>query len=167
MAAYASTVTNYTNGIERISRKLGMLCGQINITNYNATTTEETSITRYFKASAASGLEKGILSLQVVSSENGYVLGFNKTTGKFKAYRTAVASVTGNVTVGGGAAGEALGITPDSNSGALTKAAATARTIPIATLLGAAPAVAAAALAEVADDTDLGTFDFVAIGFLA
>jgi hypothetical protein len=63
----------------------------------------------------------------------------------------------GDVTVLGGAAGTALGITADSNAGALTKAAATTRTIPRATFGFAASTAAftgtattAAALAELA-----------------
>lgn len=167
MAAYASTVTLYTPNVQRISRDLGIIAGRIDITNYNATTTEETGITRYFKPSGVAAITKGILSLQVISSENGYFLSFNKATGKFKAWRYGGGTTAGNITVGGGAAGEALGITPDTNAGALTKAAATARAIPIATLFGAAPTVPAAAMTEVADDVDLGTFDFIAIGFVA
>lgn len=186
MAAYASTVTIFGSGAQRISRDFGIVMGRIDITNYNSTTTEETSITRYFKASSQSGIAKGIISLQVVSSENGYTLGFDRNTGKFKAYQTAsltpagtngTSAVTGNVTVVGGGIGEAIGINPDSNAGVLSKAAASNRTIPIATFLGAAPtagaqtftgtATTAAALGEVANDTDLGTFDFIAIGLIA
>lgn len=144
MAAYASSVTNYTNGVERISRGLGMLCGRIDITNYNSTTTEETSITRYFKASSQSGLEKGIISLQVTSSENGYVLGFDKSTGKFKAYY-APAHAISNIALS----------TSDTYTDNAVNTAVNAIT------------ATAAALSEVANDTDLGTFDFVAIGFLA
>lgn len=45
-------------------------------------------------------------------------------------------TVTGNVVVVGGGIGEAIGINPDSNAGVLSKAAATNRTIPLATFLG-------------------------------
>lgn len=55
----------------------------------------------------------------------------------------ASSSVTGNVTVVGGGIGEATGINPDTNAGVLSKAAATNRTIPIATYLGAAPTAGA------------------------
>jgi hypothetical protein len=48
-------------------------------------------------------------------------------------------TISGNVTVVGGGIGEAIGINPDTNAGVLSKAAATTRTIPIATFLGAAP----------------------------
>lgn len=143
MAAYASSVTLHTNGVERISRGLGILCGRIDITNYNSTTTEETSITRYFKPSGTAAIAKGILSLQIVSSENGYVLGFNKATGKFKAYRTA-ANVTSDIALS----------TSNTYTDAAVNTAVNGITIP------------AAALAEAADDTDLGTFDFVAIGLI-
>jgi hypothetical protein len=119
MAAYASTVTLHTDGVERISRNLGLVVGKIDITNYNATTVEETTITRLFKTSGQSAFPKGILSLSVTSSENGYVLGFDKTTGKFKAYH---------------------GDNNNASDGPLV---------------------------EVPDDTDLGTFDFFAIGFIA
>lgn len=79
----------------------------------------------------------------------------------------ASSSVTGNVTVVGGGIGEATGINPDSNSGVLSKAAATNRIIPIATYLGAAPtagaqtftgtAVAAGGQIQVANATSLAT----------
>lgn len=55
----------------------------------------------------------------------------------------STSNVTGNVIVKGGAIGEATGINPDSNAGVLSKAAATDRTIPIATYLGATPSAAA------------------------
>lgn len=186
MAVYASTVTLYLPQVERISRNLGILVGKISITNYNSTTTEETNITRYFKASGVAAIAKGILSMSIVSQANGYVWGFDKATGKFKVFQTATvtpagtngaSNVTGTVVVGGGAAGTALGITTDDNSGTLTKAAATARNIPIATFLGVIPqagaqtftgaATTAAALSEVANDTNVGAADFIAVGFIA
>lgn len=143
MAAYASTVTLHTNGAERISRNLGIVAGQINITNYNSTTTEETDITRNFVASGQSGLTKGILSLQITGSENGYVANFDKTTGKFKLY-----------TVGGNAIGTAALSTSDTYTDAAVNTAINGVT------------VTAGALTELANDTDAGTFDFVAIGFI-
>lgn len=84
--------------------------------------------------------------------------------GKLQAFAsgTAAGTIGGNVTVVGGGIGEATGINPDSNAGVLSKAAATNRTIPIATYLGAAPtftgtAGAGIAPAEVAAATDLST----------
>lgn len=94
--------------------------------------------------------------------------------GKLMVYRSAgftpagtnaASTVTGNAVVVGGGVGEAIGINPDTNAGVLSKAAATNRTIPIATFLGGnltAPAqtftgaaVAAGALVQVANATDL------------
>lgn len=89
---------------------------------------------------------------------------YDPYTGKLQAFQsggaTPAGTIGGNVTVVGGGIGEATGINPDSNAGVLSKAAATNRTIPIATYLGAAPtftgtAIAAAALAEVPDTTNL------------
>lgn len=143
MAAYASSVTLSTPKAERISRNLGILVGRIDITNYNSTTTEETTITRQFKASGQSGLAKGILSLQVVSSENGYLLGFDRNSGKFKAYRQ------------GGAISDIALSTSNTYTDAAVNAAVNGLTL------------TAAGLVEVSNDVDLGTFDFVAIGFIA
>lgn len=72
---------------------------------------------------------------------------------------SGTSSVTGNVTVVGGGVGEAIGINPDSNAGVLSKAAATNRTIPIATFLGAAPTAGAQTFTgtEVAVDTLIGS----------
>ena len=108
-------------------------------------------------APSAFGL-RSLVSVQVVggnAAAGGYHFHWDNVNGKLMAFRSPAGSVTGNVTVGGGTAGEPLGITPDSNAGALTKNAATARTIPIATFLGAAPAIAAAALGEVTSAVDL------------
>jgi len=143
MAAYASAVTLHTPKAERISRNLGMIAGNIDITNYNSTTTEETDITRYFKNSSQVGLEKGILSLSVTSSEKGYVLGFDKTTGKFIAYSPGALAI-----------GDIALATGDTYTDAAVNGAVNAIT------------VTAGALSEVANDLDLGTFEFVATGFL-
>ena len=80
---------------------------------------------------------------------------FDFTNNKLLAYRSAAATVIGNVTVVGGGIGEATGINPDSNAGVLSKAAATNRTIPIATYLGAAPTIAQGGFAEVTNGVDL------------
>ena len=117
MAAYASAVTSAMRKAEKIGNNLGIFVGKLDVTNYNQTTVEETDITKHFLPSGVSGYAKGILACLFISSENGYVLGFDKNTGKIKAY------------------------------------------------YGDYDAVADGALIEVASDTDLGTFDFVAIGF--
>lgn len=123
----------------------------------------------------------GVIQNLVIDPAGGYVFEYVASTGKVKAYRTAtltpagtVAVIEGDVTVLGGAAGTAIGITADTNAGALTKAAATTRTIPRATLGFAATTAAltgtpttAAALAEVGNSVNLSgvTFNFRAIGY--
>ncbi|MDQ3803280.1 MAG: hypothetical protein M3416_05435 [Acidobacteriota bacterium] len=111
----------------------------------------------------------GALHLGGDSDAVGYHAHFDTDNNKLMVARTAghtpAGSVGGSATVVGGGIGEAIGINPDSNAGALSKAAATNRTIPLATLLGAAPtftgtAVAAAALAEVANGVDLSAVTF-------
>lgn len=110
----------------------------------------------------------GVLGIHVIgipdATSGGVVVAWNYATLKLMAFRsggfTPAGTIGGNVTVVGGGIGEATGINPDSNAGVLSKAAATNRTIPLATYLGAAPtftgtAVAAAALVEVANTTDL------------
>lgn len=186
MAVYASSITLYTPKIERISRSFGFLAGKLTVSNYNATTVEETGITRYFRPSATSGIQKGIVHMSFTTVANGYVWGFDKATGKVKIFQTATvtpagtngtSTVTGNVVVVGGGIGEAVGINPDTNAGVLSKTAATNRTIPVATFLGGTltagtqtftgSATTAAALAEIADDTNAGAVDFIAFGFIA
>lgn len=120
-----------------------------------------------------------------VFSAPGYAFSWDAANNKVLAYVSAgftpagtngTSAVTGNVTVVGGGIGEAIGINPDTNAGTLSKAAATNRTIPIATFLGAAPtaaaqtftgtAVAAGALVEVANGVSLAavTVQFRAFG---
>jgi hypothetical protein len=126
-----------------------------------------------------------IIGLSIIQGEDGYVAKWDKANQKILLYRSAgftpagtngTSAVTGNVTVVGGTLGEATGINPDSNAGVLSKAAATNRTIPIATYLGAAPtagaqtftgtAVAAGALVQVASGVDVSgvVINFIAIG---
>ena len=80
---------------------------------------------------------------------------FDITNNKLLAYRTAQGTLSGNVIVKGGGIGEAIGINPDSNAGVLSKAAATDRTIPIATFLGATDIIAQGSFAEVANGVSL------------
>lgn len=95
----------------------------------------------------------------------GYVAVYLPSTGKLVLYRGAGGTVTGNAVVSGGGGGEAMTLNPDSASGTLTKAAATNRTIPIATLLGGTLSVAAAAGAEVPNGTNLDAVTIRLLGF--
>lgn len=95
------------------------------------------------------------------TSAQGYTLFQNFETQKVMIFQGAGATVTGNVTVVGGGIGEAIGINPDTNAGVLSKTAATNRTIPIATFLGAAPTTAAAPSAQIGNGVDLSALRFL------
>lgn len=85
MAAYASTLT-LTSGprIQRLTRDLGIVTGTLNITNYNSTNSVESTLTRLFKP--ATGATMGVLVCVFEVSANGYVLDFDKSTGKVKVW---------------------------------------------------------------------------------
>ena len=89
MAAYTSTVTLAHNKAERISRSWALIPGTIDITGYNATTTEETDITKHFKAYTVGGATVKCFLIMESTTDNGYTLEFNHSSGKFKAYREA------------------------------------------------------------------------------
>jgi hypothetical protein len=179
MAAYASTITIYSQGVERISRNMGILAGRIDITNYNTTTVEETEITRLFRNSAKVGLEKGIISFHVSSTEKGFILSFDKSTGKFKAFSSqgytpagTISKPTFTVTKGAILANTELGLSADAatatvNNDTIAATLALTTNSPVSVPVFTGTPVAASEMAEVANDTDLGTFDFFAIGFKA
>lgn len=170
MAAYASSVTLYTPRVERISKNLGLIAGQIDITNYNSTTTEETTITRLFKASGVAAIAKGILSLQIVSSENGYIWTFVKATGKFKLYLPPAQTHGHDLLIIGGQAAASTSALSVVTAVTLGKEAATNSTVAkadVATKGGVvSETLAAAAMTQLANDVDAGTADFIAIGFI-
>lgn len=84
MADYASAVTLRTRKPARVGNtSLGMLAGEIDVTNYNSTTTKETDITRFFRE---------IPSLSMAgATDEGYVLAWDRSTGKIKAFKQASA----------------------------------------------------------------------------
>jgi len=104
---------------------------------------------------------KTILGINQIGAAGAASIGlrvvFDSLNNKLLAVRTAAGTLTGNVVVVGGGIGEAIGINPDSNAGVLSKAAATNRTISIATFLGGAQTIAQGAFAEVANGVDLTT----------
>lgn len=141
MAAYAATVTLDTPKRIRIGGNLGQISGSINLTNYNSTIAEITDITKHFKSTK---------NVQITSSENGYIGLWNTTTNALEVYNPVTAH-THTIAVTAGTAGDAVtnnaGVLESTGGQDLTTAAATA-----------------AVGSEVANDTDCGTFNFVAIG---
>lgn len=90
MADYASTVTLAMPRPQRLwGSGWGMLVGTIDITNYNSTTTEETGITKFFKAFTVGGTSLKCFLVCQSTTDNGYTLDFTPSTGTFKAYREA------------------------------------------------------------------------------
>ena len=140
MAAYAATVTSKMKDAERISRSLGVYAGTVNISNYNAALVEITGISRYFLTGTGT-----IVSVVANGpTANGYNLAWNYASNAFKAYAPT------NIVFSGSATG--ANVTWDS-------------------ALNAFQAVSKAGThlaegKEVADNTDLGTVTFVAIGFI-
>ncbi len=65
----------------------GMLIGTLDITNYNATTTEETGITKFFKPFHIGATSHKVFILCQSTSSNGYTMDAITTTGKFKAWQ--------------------------------------------------------------------------------
>lgn len=153
MANYAASVASPMQQRERISRSLGIYAGTANVTNYNTTLLEITAITRFFKVSGVAGFTKGLLSVACDQiSSNGYLCRWDYTTGAFKAYLpTSVAlAVDSNVASGAallfGSGGGAAALHATSAVGNITLTAAGV---------------------EAANDTNIGTVSFVAVGFTA
>ena len=113
MAAYASTVTLASPKAYRIQGSpFGFLTGRVNLTNYNATTSEETGITGKFKPMTVGASTFKLILINEGTSSNGYSISFDPVLGKFKAWQQA-------------------------STGAMT---------------------------EAADNTDIGTFEFLGVG---
>ncbi len=65
----------------------GFVVGTVDITEYHATTSEETDITKHFKAYTVGGATYKCYVTTEAVTDNGYNVGFDPTTGKFKAWR--------------------------------------------------------------------------------
>lgn len=168
MAAYAATVTLDTPRPGRLgSSPMGVLSGTCNLTNYNTTQAEITTITKAFKPDG---------KLRVVAdglSSNGYVVKWDVTAKAFKAYRAGAATVTpsGSITASaptittttGTPATAPIGVESDAltqTAGASGITGVQAPTITDSRTFSAA----AGALAQAPNDTNIGTFNFIVVG---
>ncbi len=89
MAVYASSVTLSQPYRERIGRRMGMVMGTVNITNYNQTLAEITNITKHFI--------DGVIDVVVIAgnvTDSGYQLAWNTTSKAFKAYFSDLSAST-------------------------------------------------------------------------
>ena len=145
MTAYTATVTLDSPTPGRLGNSpFGVVSGTCNLSNYNQTLAEITTITRLFRPGGKlRPIADGLTS-------NGYAVKWDTTGKAFKAYRTA----TPLLTSASGAVDHPLGAT--ASSGTIIADA-------IYTGVVVGPA---AALSEVASDIDIGTFNFVVVGQL-
>ena len=79
MAAYAATVTFSIPRVDRLGRYLAGIPGTVDITNYNSTLVESTTITSKFR--------KLYVVLVDGPTDNGYVVEWDATSNAFKAYQ--------------------------------------------------------------------------------
>lgn len=170
MAVYAATVTLDTPKPGRLGNSpMAVLSGTVNLTNYNSTLAELTAITKAFLPSG---------KLRVVPaglSSLGYVIAWDSTNKAFVAYRagSSVVTPTGTITASAPTITTATGNPATAPVGVI--AGALAQTAGATGITGVqAPvitdsrtfAAAAGALAQAANDTNIGTFDFIAVGQL-
>lgn len=171
MAVYAQTTTlDYPKPGRLGNLPIGVISGTCNITNYNDTVAEITAITKAF-------LPGG--KLRVVPngiSSGGFIVKWDATSKAFRAYSTVGANVTpsgGSITASAPTITTASGNPATAPIGVIT--GALAQTAGATGITGVqAPtitdtrtfAAAAGALAEAADDSVVGTFDFIAVGQL-
>lgn len=148
--AFSVTVTSPQKRSERISRSMGIYAGKVSITSYNQTLVECTAITRYFKPTSnatTGGYADGICTVQIDGpSSGGYLVKWDYTTGAFQCFAPTNLVFSGSATGGNVTWGSALG--------AVGLAAASC------------PGAMQTAVVEAAANTLIGTFGFVAVGFI-
>lgn len=156
MGAYAATASlNLPNPVRIGSSRVGVVFGSVNVTNYNTTLAEITGITGVFR-SAPRVMLGGI-------SSNGYLVKWDSTAKAVKAYKSPLITASSSaptVTTGTNATTTAPVYT---NGGVLTQttgaAGITGVQAPTITVSGSS-----AALIQVANDVNVGSVDFLAIG---
>lgn len=150
--AFSATVISPMSGAERISRSLGVFAGKVSISSYSQTLVELTGVTRYFKPTSnatTGGFGDGIVSVQIDGpSSGGYIVTWDYTTGAFKCYSPSGGGITVDSTVGG------VALVWTSAYGNVVRG-----TSAIGTMISPAASEAAA-------NSAIGTFGFVAIGFV-
>ena len=173
MAAYAGTLTSLTRVVKKLggSPGVGLVAGTFNLTNYNSTLAEVTGITSEFR-SAPNVVCSGV-------SSNGYLVKWDASGKAFKAfYPTKAITPAGTnskpsfVVQSSGAIGTnmELGLSADSDAATfeggvgITAARTLTTTSPVGTPTFTGTAVAAQAATEVANDVNVGTVDFIAVG---
>ena len=142
MAAYATTVVVNNRNMTPIGGGLGILTGTVDITNYNSTLAAIIAISGMFRSINAVILDS--------VSDNGYLGRWVSASNAIKCFYPTTAH-THVIPVTTGTTGDAV----TNNAGVLESAGGEDL---------AASAATAAAAGEVANDVDVGVFNFVAIG---
>jgi hypothetical protein len=145
--AYTATVTSPMDTPERISRSLGLYAGTVTIDSYNTTLVEITGITRYFKTGTGT-----ILCVTPSGpTDSGYNLTWNFASNAFKAVLSSTVAIPVDSAVGG----SALLFDSGGGAGALHATSAVGSIV-----------LAGAVFEEAANDDDIGSVSFIAIGFV-
>jgi hypothetical protein len=158
MGAYAATLVKDSPTVLKLSPKVGLLFGTVNITNYNSTI-GDVGIAAYFKT-VKQVICSGVSSL-------GYLVRWDSASGGFKCYYPDGAAVpagtisAGVVAVTAGTAGDAV----TNNNGVLNSTGGQDLAVAAQTFTGTAATKAAAV--EVANDVNVGLVDYIAIGIMA
>jgi hypothetical protein len=165
--AFSISVESPMKGAERISRSLGVYAGKVSITSYSQTLVECTAITKYFVPTGnatTGGYKDGIVSCQIDGpSSAGYIVRWDHTTGGFRCFSPVKSTTpTGNLVIVASATMSAAGVPVlwNQTTGALGNTG-TAGTAPITI-----NALVEAAAPQAAANTLIGTFSFVAVGFV-
>lgn len=159
MAAYAATVSSLMQRAVKVDQVVGVgvYAGNCNLSNYNSTLAEITAITKKFQ-SVVAVVAEGV-------SDTGYLIKWDATSKAFKAYYPAPQHSHGLiVTKGAIGANLEVGLSADAAAATLNN-----NTIAATLTLNAPDPVANAAAAagtEVANDVDVGAFDFIAVGII-
>ncbi|MBU2052502.1 hypothetical protein KKH13_04835 [Patescibacteria group bacterium] len=148
--AFSATVISPMKNAERISRSLGVFAGKVTIASYATTLVKCSDITKYFYPTAnatTGGFTHGLCSVQIDGpSSGGFIVQWDYTTGAFKCYTPTTLVYSGSATGGAVTWGSALGRVG----------------MACASTPGTFQAVAGEAVANDA----IGTFGFVAVGFI-
>jgi hypothetical protein len=166
--AFSATVISPMKYPERISRSLGVYTGKVVLNSYAVSLVTLTAITKYFKPTSngsTGGFTHGICSVQIDGpSSNGYLVKWDYTTGAFKCYYVD-ASNTPAITLATSAAMSAGGVALLANASTAAVAITLGHTGTTVNTVNCDARVAAAA-SELVANVDVGTFGFVAIGFI-
>ena len=165
--AFSIAVDSPMKGAERISRSLGVYAGKVTITSYSQTLVECTAITKFFVPTGnatTGGYKDGVISVQIDGpSSGGYIVRWDHTTGAFYCFAPFPGTTpSGTITLAASATMSAAGVPVlwNQTTGILGNTG-TAGTTPFT-----CGALGQQAGAQASANALIGTFSFVAVGFV-